>query len=326
MNDEIMVSVCCLAYNHEKYIRQCLKGFVMQKTNFKFEVLIHDDASTDGTADIIREYEEKYPDIIKPIYQTENQYSQGIKISWKYQYPRAKGKYIALCEGDDYWCDENKLQKQFDALENSEAVFCSHFVRCINENGEKTDKRYPMQEIDCGYINQDGFIHHLFDNVFPCFFTSSYFFLASAFLGENTCRPKFMMNAKVGDFPTLLALALKGGMYFIYQEMSCYRILSQDSWTGRTINDNKRVIELYRSNIDVLRAYKLEIDDRYNDLVDKKILEYEFDIEILSNHFYKLYRKRYCELFKKISKKERIRLFIKMYFPTAWKIMIKILS
>jgi len=89
----------------------------MQKTNFPVEILIHDDASTDGTADIIREYEAQYPDIIKPIYQTENQYSKGIKISQVYQFPRAKGKYIALCEGDDYWIDPYKLQKQVDFLE-----------------------------------------------------------------------------------------------------------------------------------------------------------------------------------------------------------------
>lgn len=90
--EEIAVSVLCLVYNHEKYLRKCLDGFVNQKTNFKFEVIINDDASTDKSADIIREYEEKYPDIIKPIYQTENQYSKGVKLSAVYQYPRVKGK------------------------------------------------------------------------------------------------------------------------------------------------------------------------------------------------------------------------------------------
>ena len=84
-----LVSVCSLAYNQAPYIRECLDGILMQKTNFAFELLIHDDASTDGTADIIREYEAKYPDIVKPIYQTENQYSKGIKISILYQYPVA---------------------------------------------------------------------------------------------------------------------------------------------------------------------------------------------------------------------------------------------
>lgn len=112
-----LVSVCCITYNHAPFIRQCLDGFMMQQTDFPFEVLIHDDASTDGTADIIREYEEKYRGIIKPIYQQENQYSKSIPISATYNFPRAQGKYIALCEGDDYWTDPYKLQKQVDFLE-----------------------------------------------------------------------------------------------------------------------------------------------------------------------------------------------------------------
>lgn len=127
MNKQIIVSICCITYNHEPYIRDAIEGFLMQKTDFPFEILIHDDASTDGTADIIREYEAKYPDIIKPIYQTENQYSKGIKVSQVYQFPRAKGKYIALCEGDDYWTDPYKLQKQVDFLEaNKECVLTCH--------------------------------------------------------------------------------------------------------------------------------------------------------------------------------------------------------
>ena len=112
-----IVSISCLTYNHAPYIRQCLDGFMMQKTNFLIEILIHDDVSTDGTTDIIREYEQKYPDIIKPIYQTENQHSKGIRITQTYNLPRARGKYIAICEGDDYWIDPLKLQKQVDFLE-----------------------------------------------------------------------------------------------------------------------------------------------------------------------------------------------------------------
>ena len=91
-----LVSISCLTYNHAPYLRQCLDGFVMQITSFPIEILIYDDASGDGTQNIIEEYQKKYPDIIKPIYQTENQYSKGVKVGFVYNYSRAKGEYIAF--------------------------------------------------------------------------------------------------------------------------------------------------------------------------------------------------------------------------------------
>ena len=143
LNREIAVSIICITYNHEEYIRDALNSFVMQKTDFQFEILIHDDASTDNTAAIIREYEIRYPEIIKPIYQKENQYSKGLALGEpfafidKYQYSRVKGKYIALCEGDDYWTDQYKLQKQFDAMEeHSEVDMCAHAAYVVR-NGKR---------------------------------------------------------------------------------------------------------------------------------------------------------------------------------------------
>ena len=127
-----LVSICCATYNQSKYITDCLEGFINQKVNFDFEILIHDDASFDCSAKIIRKYEEKYPNIIKAIYQLENQYSKGISISKTFQFPRALGKYIALCEGDDYWCDENKLQKQVDFMEkNPDYALCYHPAKMV---------------------------------------------------------------------------------------------------------------------------------------------------------------------------------------------------
>ena len=128
-NNRPLVSICSLAYNHAPYIRQCLESFLMQKSNFKYEIIIHDDASTDGTAEIIKEYADKYPDLIKPIYQKENQYSKGVRgIFARFVFPKAKGKYIAMCEGDDYWTDPFKLQKQVDFLEKNPGYsMCFHF-------------------------------------------------------------------------------------------------------------------------------------------------------------------------------------------------------
>lgn len=142
MNEKPIVSISCLAYNHEEFIVECLNGFLMQETNFAYEVLIHDDASTDNTANIIRKYEAEHPEIIKPIYQTENQYSKSIgSIGLKYNFPRAKGKYIAICEGDDYWTDPLKLQRQVDFLEtHDDFSLCAHSVNTIFDKSWNTEK------------------------------------------------------------------------------------------------------------------------------------------------------------------------------------------
>lgn len=119
-NDSIpLVSVCCITYNHSNFIKECIEGFLIQKTNFQIEVIIHDDASTDDTVDVIKYYCQKYPKIIKPIFQTENQYSQGISPMINFVWPQVRGQYIALCEGDDYWIYSSKLQNQFDFLNNN---------------------------------------------------------------------------------------------------------------------------------------------------------------------------------------------------------------
>lgn len=144
-----------------KYIRDAIDGILSQRTAFPVEILIHDDASTDGTADIIREYEGKYPNIIKPIYQNENQYSKKRGIITKIQNDRAKGKYIAKCEGDDYWTDPYKLQKQVEILEKDlecGMVFSSALRYSIKEN-KYIEKRLDKSDvIDYKYLLYDNVI------------------------------------------------------------------------------------------------------------------------------------------------------------------------
>jgi glycosyltransferase involved in cell wall biosynthesis len=139
--NEPKVTIFCVTYNQDKYIRQCLESFLNQKTNFKFEVLIADDCSTDLTPQIIKEYAQKYPEIIKPIFRDKN---IGPGQNFVYGLQKVTGKYIAYCEGDDFFEDENKIQLQADFLDtNPKCSFCFHPVRVFFENKEEPDYIFP---------------------------------------------------------------------------------------------------------------------------------------------------------------------------------------
>ena len=151
-NTEIIVAIRCITYNHEPYIRDCLDGFVMQKTNFKFVAIVHDDASTDGTANIIKEYAEKYPDIIKPIFEIENQYSKkdgSLQRIMNDAIEATGAKYVAMCEGDDYWIDPYKLQKQVDFMEaNPDYVLTCHGYDVYDMNDKIFSKDYVTIQLN----------------------------------------------------------------------------------------------------------------------------------------------------------------------------------
>ena len=225
MDNAPLVSICCETYNHAKYIRQALDGFLSQKTDFSFEILIHDDASTDGTQSIIEEYYTRNPDLFKPIFQTENQHSKGISIWRKYQFPRAKGKYIALCEGDDYWTDPLKLQKQVDFLESHpDYSMCFHNAIVHYESSNKKDhlfsqletREYNEQELTSAWLGA----------------TASFVFRRTVYLSkyfeEYINSTKFI----VGDYPLLLCCLRAGKIYALSDCMSVYRI-NPGGWTQK---------------------------------------------------------------------------------------------
>lgn len=218
MKQAPLVSVVTLAYNHGKYIRQCLDGFVMQKTDFPFEVIIHDDASMDDTAEIIREYEQKYPDIIKPIYQTENQYSKKVPIGATYLYPKAQGKYIAECEGDDWWTDPNKLQKQVDFMESHpDYLLCStgySTFTMVDGSTRRVGKYEGGRDITLKKLmkkNQIGTLTVLYRRD-----------VLDSYLEEVVpVMPKF----KMGDYPFWIYISSIGKIRELPYDTACYRIL-----------------------------------------------------------------------------------------------------
>ena len=321
MEEEIMVSICCLVYNHEKYLRKCLDGFVMQKTNFKYEVLIHDDASTDSSADIIREYEKKYPDIIKPIYQKENQYSKGVKISWEYQYPRANGKYIAWCEGDDYWCDENKLQLQFDTMENDNDIAISfHKVQLINEDGSLINEYYPNGDIDISVLSPKRFMREMSEKDSYPFQTSSYFARTKFIKEINNNRPEFMEKAKVGDVPLMLYMITKGNVMYINRVMSHYRINSVGSWSSTNRNKKEKMIIQQKNDITVYNLYNEYSKREFQEYIDLIIRNKEFLIYITEGNYKKIINNDYKMFFENLPIKQRIYYYLCNFIPGFQKI------
>jgi len=130
-----VVSVICMTYNHALFLEKCLDGFIGQITDFPFEVLIHDDASTDGTQNVIADYQQRYPNLFKVIIQKENQYSRTGYPNPLYNFPRVKGEFVAFCEGDDYWEDANKLQAQVNCMRQNPLCSISYHDSVIEQDG-----------------------------------------------------------------------------------------------------------------------------------------------------------------------------------------------
>lgn len=245
-----LVSIRCLVYNHELFLRQCLDGFVMQQTTFPFEAIVHDDASTDGSAAIIREYAEKYPDIIKPIYETENQYSKHdgsiARIMDAATHPNSK--FIALCEGDDYWTDPHKLQIQVDFLDShpdySLSVHCFRFLY----NDQSFSDIYPI-----GFFDNDEEYRTLTIDDYKkgLYFTQT---LTSVFRKTALVNSKYLNYSVKFDMTLFYALFTQGKCVLFNRMMGVYRRHSGSVTSGK----NSRI---FHDRIDYQLLKLCEIED-----------------------------------------------------------------
>ena len=256
-----LVSICCITYNHENYIKEALDSLLMQKTNFSFEIIVRDDSSTDKTANIISKYVEKFPNIIKPIFENENTFSKGIN-PMPPVLKKSRGKYIALCEGDDYWISEHKLQSQIDLLERNEnisLVFQNAQIREFDENEKLIDVRKHHSSITEGIVT----VKQILENkIIP---TSSVVFRDIKV--ENfieTTSSKY----PVGDTALFMYFAKFGDIYYMDEETSVYRLQSRGMVKSQlsTISKNLEFIPYYK---DLKKEFsEFELDD----LIDKLIL------------------------------------------------------
>ena len=255
MND-VMLSVCVLSYNHERYLRQCLDGIFMQKVSFPIEVRVHDDASTDKSQDIIREYQERHPNILKPILQSENQYSKGGGVLAKFLLPLCEGKYIALCEGDDYWTDPLKLQKQVDYMEaHDKCSCCAHNSLRLNTNTRQI-----------GLFNKK--ILQTKDYSLETFITRDWFTPTQSLLYRRASYQTFedMLAFMHGDYSLLINVLLTSGSYLHYENeiMAVYR-------DGGFASTHYKECDLYNDFVLLLEFYKQKSNHRCDAVFDRQI-------------------------------------------------------
>ena len=306
INNECILTVKCICYNHEKYIEKCLDSILSQKTTYKYKIIIHDDVSTDNSRSIIDKYVNEYPDIVIPMYETENQYSKGKRI-FNIMDDMIDTKYCCVCECDDYWQNDNKIQKQLDFMESHpEYSVCGHSFDVVDDNCKLLyrDRRYGMNDheitIEDVIMNKD----------LPQ--TATLLYRQDIAVNE----PEFFNQCLVGDYPLMLYLATHGKMYYFDDNMTCYRRHNEGSWVTMAQKNKdyfKRHIDLL---IDMLLEYKNYSSHKYDIVVNNRIDQLNFmnlkntnDIIALKNNAY----------FKKLSISHRYKVLLELQHPIVFK-------
>ena len=313
---DIAVSVLVMVYNHEKYLDECLNSIVKQKTNFKYEILVHDDCSTDNSKKIIEKYYNNFPDKIIPFYEKENQYYKGNDIIKNILIPNIKGKYFCFCEGDDFWIDENKLQKQYEFLENNkEYKFCVHNSIVVDKNSIKIRDITPLKEggdLTCYdfILGGGGFVA-----------TNSIF--SYSFLAKNL--PKYFDYMTI-DYFWQIYLSSVGKSYCFKDYMSAYRFQSVGSWSARMKESKEKYINHIEKIINTLYMVFDEIDDNYKNSVKKVILTEEFKVFKLKREYKKMKQEPYLEIWKSLSLKKKVGYFLDGHFPIFYGIIKRLLK
>lgn len=268
LGNNTVVSILCMTYNQEKYILDALDGFMRQETTFPYEVIVHDDASTDGTRRILESFKANHPENVQLILQTENQYSQGGHII-DFFLGKAKGKYVAICEGDDYWTDPRKLQLQVEYMDSHpECSACTHAVRRVDSSTNEqlgliapSDKRrqFSVDEVIVGGGGMFG--------------TNSFLFRS-----EYLVLPELYRKWGVGDYPRAIYLATEGPIGYLPDEMSVYRVSADGSWSVRMAQQAKARWEHSRRIIGKLEEYDFATNKEHTRAVRKHIRDIRIDL------------------------------------------------
>lgn len=312
--DEMMVSIICLTYNHSDYIVKALDSFLMQETTFDYEVIVGEDCSTDNTLAIVEAYAEAYPDIIRVVTSEEN---VGSRANGSRARAVARGKYTAICEGDDYWTDPHKLQLQVTYMEeNPRCSMTFHAARFVDGEGEllgREQRPYTQNQrvtTEAVIMGGGGFIP------------------SASTVYRTAClerMPDFYEKAIVGDYPKQMILAAQGNVYYFDRFMSDYRYMHQGSWT---INHRKpeKVLRSSQGIVELLDGFDAYSDRRYHETVDWVKAQHEFRIHYIQANWRALTSARYKEAWAKVTLTKRLRIFFRSKTPRMYQSLKNLLK
>lgn len=297
-----LVSIVCDTYNHAPYVRRALESFLQQQTDFPFEIIVHDDASTDGTADIIRAYEKEYPELFRCVYRTENIFSKDPKILEHYVFPLARGKYIAICEGDDYWTNPQKLQKQISFMEEHPAcTLCVSAADLVDPEENRIGSVAPYAQ-DTDVPTEDvirgggGFVA-----------TAS--IVAPTHLAQN--RAAFCDMTDVDDAVLQIWFASNGTTHYFAESMCAYRQAVPGSWTmSYHAAGRETQVRHHEGLARALRAFDAESGYRWHDAVDLNATYQEYEVLRMTNNLPALKKPPYRERYLTLPLRRRIRMHL----------------
>lgn len=313
----ILVSINCITYNHEKYIKSALDGFLAQKTNFEYEIVIGEDCSTDGTRAIVKEYAGKYPDKIVLVISDEN---VGASNNEKRIFEKSRGKYIALCEGDDYWTDPYKLQKQIDYMENNpQCTFCFHNAEVFDDETGKIKNLMVSKKIKSGIYSSGGL-------------AVLGFIPTASFVYKRECMvnlPEWYDNAIVGDLPTKLITSSYGYAYYIDDVMSVYRVNVEGSFMTKWKKEHKsrqKKLEHNKGYLYIFDEFNKFSNNKYFEDIDKVKIPYEVNVLINSGGIKELRKERYKEYYNNLSVMTKIKVFLIRISPGLYDFISNIIN
>ncbi|WP_313799839.1 glycosyltransferase [Cytobacillus sp.] len=315
-----LVSINCATFNHEGYIAKAIEGFLMQKTTFDFEILIGEDCSTDKTREIVEKYVRRFPNKVKLITSHEN---VGAAQNFFRLFQNSKGKYIALCEGDDYWLDSLKLQKQVDYMEqHPDCTLCFHNGEVLDSSTDKTTRKViPWMTNNEKYYRKENAKYSAGELALLGYIpTASY--LYPKHLLYNL--PDWCFHSVVGDNVIKLITASHGYAYYIDEVMSVYRFGVPGSATTNWVNDHntvKRHIKLCQGFIELFDNFNHYSNLRFEREIDEAKKFFEFQISLAKGEWKEIRENRYVNIFRELDTSVKLATYIRCNFPQVYKLL-----